>query len=74
MIGFFLYSTVVDGGSNATYTITGIRYGRVVHVELRSGNKLIAVQPEVYSGPGIRLDEDATPFPGGMLGKLVLVP
>ncbi len=70
MIGFFLYSTVVQSGANATYTIVDVKFGRVMHVELRSGTKEIVVQPVVYSGAGIRLDPGAPR--SGDIGRLVL--
>jgi len=74
VVGFFVHSSVSDGGSNASYTIVGIRFGRVMEVVL-SGNpdqRRITVQPVIYSGPGVYTAPGA-PSSNGMVGQIVLV-
>ena len=73
VVGFFLFDTVAGGGSNAVYNITGIRFGRLVYVQIQGNKTKIIVQPVVYSGPGIRLDSAAPPFPDSLIGRVVLV-
>lgn len=73
VIGFFLYDWVDDGGGNAVYNITGLRFGRLMHVDLTGNDKEVVVQPVVYSGPGLRLEPTAEPIPGSTMGRIVLV-
>jgi hypothetical protein len=73
VIGFFLYDVLTDNGTNAVYRITGMRWGRIVGVQL-TGNpntRHIAIQPVTYSGDDIVIDEDA-PSTGGLVGVLML--
>ena len=74
VIGFFLYSVVVDPGSNATYTIVGLRFGRLMEVHLTGvpEERRVRIQPAVYTDPGVRTDENA-PSSGGLIGRVVLV-
>jgi hypothetical protein len=74
VVGFFLHSRVVDAGSNAVFTIVGIRFGRVMEVDLSGSpeNKRLVLQPVVYSDDGVRVDPDA-PGTGGLVGRVVLV-
>lgn len=72
LIGFFLYSTVDDGGSNAIYTIVGLRFGRLMEVVLTGNNKRVVVQPEAYTGTGVLVDSNA-PSTDGMVGVMALV-
>jgi len=74
VIGFFLYSTLVEGGSNAVYTIVDLRFGRVVDVHFTGNpaNRRLVVQPAVYSDPGVRTSRYA-PSSGGLVGRVMLV-
>ncbi|MHC4091623.1 MAG: pilus assembly protein TadG-related protein [Planctomycetota bacterium] len=74
VVGFFVYSTVSDGGSNATYTIVDIRFGLVMEVHLTGNpnNRRIVLQPAVYAGPGVRTGSGA-PSSGGLVGRVVIV-
>ena len=74
IVGFFIHTNVVLGGSNAIYTISQIRFGRVMEVDLtgKPDSRGIVVQPAVWTGPGVRTDPNA-PSTGGLLGRLVLV-
>lgn len=74
VIGFFLYSTLTGVGANTTYTITSMRFGRVMAVNL-TGNpddRTIVIQPTVYSGDDILVDGDAVST-NGLVGTLGLV-
>lgn len=73
VVGFLLHDQATGTGSNLTYRIIGIRFGRLMDVKL-SGNpnaRGVWIQPAIYSGPGLRLDKDV-PSSGGTMGRLVL--
>jgi hypothetical protein len=74
IIGFFLYDVLVDPGSNATYTISTLRWGRVVGVNLGGPpeTRHIAIQPVVYWGDDIRVEPTAQSS-NGMVGVLMLL-
>ena len=72
-MGFFLHDNVVLSGSNAIYTITEIRFGRVMDINLTGApsTRGLYIQPVSYAGGGVRIDPDA-PSSGGLVGRLVL--
>lgn len=74
VIGFFLYDTVTGNGSKAMYNITSIRFARVMYADLTGSKdeKRLVIQPVVYDGPGIWVEESA-PSSNGQAGKLALV-
>jgi len=74
VIAFLLHDQVTEQGSNATYQITGIRFGRVMDVELNGppSGKGLWVQPAIYNGSGVKLSGTAAST-GGMVGRIVLV-
>ena len=60
VIGFFLHRSPVDfSGSNAIYTLTAIRFGRVVEVDIHGQTKKVVVQPIHYEGAEILTDPSA---------------
>jgi len=73
IVGFFLHSDVVLSGSNAIYTITEIRFGRVMDIRLTGAphQRGFFVQPVSYNGGGVHIDPDA-PSTNGEVGRLVL--
>lgn len=75
VVGFFLYSTYVNPGSGNIYTVTNIRFGRVMHVDLKGNSHNpdygFFIQPVAYSGGGVQIDPDA-PSSHGQVGRLVL--
>jgi len=73
-IGFFLHDNVVLSGSNAIYTITQIRYGRVMAIRLTGApeQRGFFIQPTSYAGGDVVISPDA-PSSGGLVGRLVLV-
>jgi hypothetical protein len=73
VVGFFLHDNVVLSGSNATYTITGIRFGRVMDIRLTGApnQRGFFIQPVAYVGGGVTIHPDA-PSSGGLIGRLVL--
>ena len=73
IVGFFLHNNVVEPGSNATYTITEMRFGRVMDILLTGPPSLrgMYIQPASYDGAGVQIDENA-PSSGGLMGRLVL--
>ncbi len=73
VVGFFLHDNVVLSGANATYTITEMRFGRVMDIRLTGApsQRGLFIQPVSYAGSGVRIDHNA-PSTGGLLGRLVL--
>ncbi len=74
IIGFFLHDDIWENGSNATYRIVDIRFGRVMHVDLHGNpnDKQLVVQPVAYTGPFVFVREYAEST-DGQVGKLYLV-
>jgi hypothetical protein len=74
VVGFFVHSNLVDPGSNATYTIVKVAFGRIMEVFLHGNpdNRRIVIQPVVYSDGGVHTDPDA-PDSDGMVGRIILV-
>lgn len=58
VVAYFVHDTVTMQGSNATFNIIDLRFGRLFEVDLTGepANKRIVLQPEAYSGPGIQTD------------------
>lgn len=73
VVGFFLHDGVVLDGSNATYTISDIRFGRVMAIRLTGppNSRGFYVQPISYNGGGVIIDPQA-PSTGGLLGRIIL--
>lgn len=73
VVGFFLHNKVILSGSNAIYTITAIRFGRVMSIKLTGppNQRGFFVQPVSYVGTGVQVDADA-PSSNGQAGMLVL--
>ena len=62
VVAYFVHDTYTEQGSNATFNIIDLRFGRLLEVDL-TGNKedkRIVLQPEAYSGPGIQTDPAST--------------
>lgn len=74
IVGFFLYDLVQSDGTNCTYRVVGVRFGRVMHVDLQGSpkTKAVIVQPAAYSGDGVGTGNAAPPT-GGQVGRLALV-
>jgi hypothetical protein len=74
VVGFFVHNAVAETGSNTTYTIVYLRFGRVLEVHLTGApsQRRIRVQPAVWVDPGVHTDPDA-PSSGGMVGRIVLI-
>ena len=64
---------VVDTGSNSIYTITNLRFGRLMDIRLTGGptHQGLWIQPVSYVGADVRLSRNA-PSSGGLLGRLVI--
>ncbi len=73
VVAFLLHNQVTAQGSNSVYTITEIRFGRVMNIQLTgppSGMGLW-IQPTTYAGSGVIVGPEA-PSSGGVAGRLVL--
>ena len=71
VVGFFLYRSVSGTGSTSTYTISGIRFARVMYVHLSTPKSLV-VQPVAYTYDGVIVDPQA-PSTDGAVGRVMLV-
>ncbi len=71
-VGVFLYSAISGSGANTVYSITGMRFVRVMSVELHGGDKAIIIQPVPYYGPDI-LTSPYVPSTDRLIGTLQLV-
>lgn len=74
VISFYLHNAVVQQGQNATYTISGMQFGRLMNVNLTGppSGRGIWIQPLIYSGSDV-LTAASAPSSNGMVGKIVLV-
>jgi len=74
VVGFFLHQGVVGSGANATYAISGIRFGRIVEVQLTGNpnNRTLSIQPVPYTSRSIIVDNTA-PSTDGLVVRLMLV-
>ena len=72
VVGFFLYDTVSEEGANTVFNISGMRFGRVVEVDLTGGDKIFAIQPVPYYGPDI-ITSPGAPSTDWLIGSLQLV-
>ena len=71
-VGFFLHSAVSDTGANTVFHVVGMRFGRVMKVDLLGGGKAIVIQPAPYYGPEI-LTSPYVPATDRTVGRLELV-
>ena len=73
IIGIFLHDGVMLSGANATYTITDVRFVRIMAVKLTGQPELrgVFVQPVSYVGSEVQINPDA-PSSGGLVGRLTL--
>lgn len=74
VVSYFIHTGVVSDGANATYTISGIGFGRVMEVHL-TGNpssRRFTIQPVAYAGGNVVVNPTA-PQSNGLLGRVVLV-
>ena len=72
VVGFFLHNNVVEGGSNAVFTVVDMRFGRVMDVDLTGNDKAIMIQPVTHYGQGVLTSPNA-PGTDKLIGALELV-
>ena len=74
VIGFFLHDTFVVSGANTSYTMSDLRFGRIMAVRLRGqpSERGVYIQPVTYVGNGVRTSPDA-PSSNGQIGRIMLV-
>jgi len=75
IVGFFTHNHVILSGSNATYTVTGLKFGRVMDIKLTGSpdQKGFYIQPVIYSGGGIKINPERESYGRGEIGRIVLV-
>jgi hypothetical protein len=71
VVGIFLHESATGLGSNTKYKITGVRFVRIMAIDLGGKPKYFKIQPAIYSGDAVVLDPDA-PSTGGLVGQVVL--
>ncbi len=72
VVGFFLYSTVAGEGANTVFTVVGMRFGRIMEVDLTGGDKIVVIQPVPYYGSGVLTSPNA-PSTYRLIGRVTLV-
>lgn len=74
VIGYFINNGVVMNGSNASYSICGIAFGRIMDIRLTGGkhHRHLTLQPVAYFDEWVRVD-DSAPSTNGRLGHVSLV-
>ncbi|MCH7871882.1 MAG: hypothetical protein IID33_09295 [Planctomycetes bacterium] len=74
VIGHFIHETVTLQGQSATFEVVGIRFGRIMGVDLHGSpnNKQLVIQPMAYTGQGIHVSPEA-PSTNGLVGIALLV-
>ena len=74
VVSIFIHDNASGSGSNTVYNIVGMRWGRVMHVDLSGGpsNQGVWIQPVSFSGTGVRT-ELLAPSSGGAVGRPTLV-
>lgn len=74
VVAFLVHDSLTGNGSHATYTITGIRFARIMYVELDPDavNRGVFIQPVVYTGQSIFVTSSAEST-SGTVGRVRLV-
>lgn len=74
LIGFFIHDNVSETGSNAEFNIVGIRFGRIVEVNLTGNpdNRSLTIQPVAYADENVITNNNA-PSSNGQVQRLQLV-
>ena len=74
VIAHFVHENVSLGGANAIFQIVGIRFGRIMGIDLHGNpdNKQLVIQPMAYTGAGVKVSPGA-PSTNGLVGIALLV-
>ncbi|HKQ47746.1 MAG TPA: pilus assembly protein TadG-related protein [Phycisphaerae bacterium] len=74
VIGFFVHDQVTDPGTNASFRNIGLRFGRIMHVDLSGAvaERALVIQPVAYTSDAVSINPNARPT-GGQVGRVVLV-
>ncbi len=74
VVGYFVHDTVSGTGSNTVYRNVGVRFGRIMEIQLTGSmnNKRLVIQPTAYTGASVIVSESA-PSSGGLAGRIRLV-
>lgn len=71
VVGIFLHDEVEGNGSNLSYNVVGVRFVRIMAVNLSGNPKYLSVQPVVFDGERVLLAPNA-PSTDGLIGNIVL--
>jgi len=73
VVAFFLHESTAQQGANAVFTISDVRFGRIMDVRLSgpSVGRGLWIQPVSYNGGGVIIS-DGAPSSNGLVGRLVL--
>ena len=74
LVGFFVHRGLTSSGGHAMYEVSGIRYGRIVAVELNGppDNRALVIQPESHTDENVGVGDDA-PSTDGKVTRIALV-
>lgn len=72
IVGFFVHSQSFGNGSHVVYRNVGIRFGRVMEVELTGNEKRLVIQPAAVTSETVIVDERA-PSSDGRAGRVILI-
>lgn len=73
-VGFFVHTNTTGTGANSSYTVSNIRFGVLMDVQLQgaAADRGLWIQPTTHASTAVQLSASA-PSSGGMLGRVVLV-
>ena len=71
VVAIFLHDQVNGNGANTVYRTTGLRFVRVLDVNLNGGNKYLWVEPVTYTSAGLVMNPEA-PSTNGAAGRIML--
>lgn len=74
VVGFFVHDSLTSSGTNTSFRNVGIRFGRVMHVNLTGSQsqRALVIQPVTYTSDAVSISANARPT-GGQVGRVVLV-
>ncbi len=69
IVAFFVHDAVSGSGNNSVYQNAGIRFGRIMYVDLDDVG--VVIQPVTYTGPAVTINEHGSST-NGQFGRVLL--